>query len=159
MDPALTTDSPLTVDPALVVGGAVSGCTAGTTLTVGEVGAAVVVGATLVVVGWGLQALAGPEQEPGGTVGGRTLVDVVDVDVVDVDVDVVVVGKRQDDPSSFFDADPVTPSEPVQVVETDTGPAGRVTEKVCVAPIHVIGVGVPLIVTVAELVPVAGNAE
>jgi hypothetical protein len=91
VDPALTTDSPLTVDPALVVGGAVSGCTAGTTLTVGEVGADVVVGATLVVVGWGLQALAGPEQEPGGMVGGRTLVDVVDVDVVDVEV--VVVGK------------------------------------------------------------------
>jgi len=85
VDPALTTDSPLTVDPALVVGGAVSGCTAGTTLTVGDVGAAVV------VVGWGLQALAGPEQEPGGMVGGRTLVDVVDVDVVDVEV--VVVGK------------------------------------------------------------------
>jgi len=53
----------------------------------------------------------------------------------------------------------VTPSEPVHVVVTDTGPAGRATEKVCVAPGHVIGVAAPLIVTVAELVPLAGNAE
>jgi hypothetical protein len=60
---------------------------------------------------------------------------------------------------SLLDVVPVTPSEPVQLVVTDTGPAGRDVENVCVAPTHMIGVAVPLIVTVAELVPVAGNAE
>ena len=53
----------------------------------------------------------------------------------------------------------MTPSEPVQCVVTVTAPAGRAVVYVFVGPVHVIGVEVPLIVTVAELVPVDGNAE
>jgi hypothetical protein len=76
-----------------------------------------------------------------------------------VDVEVVVVGNSQSDPLSVPLAEPVAPSEPIQLVVTATGPPGRELEKVCVEPVQVNEVGVPLMVTVAELVPAAGNAE
>lgn len=122
------------------------------------VGATVVVGAPVVVgAGW-LQAIAGPTQVPGGTTTGRTVVD-VDVDVDVVDVEVVVVGKPHAAPLSVLVLEPLAPSEPVQFVVTVTAPAGRGAVKVFVGPTHVSDVTVPLIVTVAVLVPEEGNAE
>ena len=94
-------------------------------------------------------AVAGPIQVPGGTTGWLTVVD----------VEVVVVGALHVDPLSLLLAEPDTASEPVQFVVTVTEPAGRGTEKVCVEPCHVKEVGVPLMVTVAEFVPVDGNDE
>jgi len=148
-----------TTDPAVVVevAGAVSGSTAGTTWIV------VVVGGGAVVVDCGEQATAGPTQVLGRTTGWTTTVGVVDVVDVEVDVDVVDVdvdvGRLQFDPLSLLLDEPVAPSEPFQSVDTVTGPAGRDVEKVCVEPVQEIGVEVPLMVTVAELVPVDGNRE
>ena len=96
-------------------------------------------------------------QPAGAVVGVGAGADVVDVDVVDVDAVVVVV--PQSAPLSVLVIDPVRPSEPVQSVVTVTAPAGLDLDKVCVAPVQVNDVGVPLMVTVAELVPVVGNAE
>ncbi len=146
-----------TTDPAVVVevAGAVSGSTAGTTWIV------VVVDDGAVVVDCGEQATGGPMHVLGRTTGWTTTVGVVDVVDVDVDVDVVDVdvGRLQFDPLSLLLDEPVAPSEPFQSVDTVTGPAGRDVEKVCVEPVQEIGVEVPLMVTVAELVPVDGNRE
>ena len=76
-----------------------------------------------------------------------------------VEVEVVVVGKAQSDPLSVVVTEPVRPSEPFHAVVTVTGPGGRGVEKASVEPTHVSVCTLPLTVTVAELVPVEGNAE
>lgn len=130
----------MTADPALVVGVgvAVSGSTSGTTWTV------VVVDGGVVAVGCGWHAISGPMQLFGGMTGRAGG---------------GVVGELQLNPLSLLLDEPVTPSEPFQAVLTVTAPVGRGAEKGNVDPVQVSGVVVPLMVTVAELVPVDGNAE